>query len=157
MDVDAFAGAVISHFFGGFQPIGLYGMDEDALSAALQSMDEIEDPLYLRMEGLQPVLAHPERYIFYQNAFDRKKGVEELQTLIEMGCEMQLNVLSLTGAYGEGSLALVHWLLDNGLYRFIGTDVHARSQIDLFNRFQLTPARMDKVRQLARNNETIFE
>ena len=119
---------------------------------------EIRETVFnLRMEGLQPVLAHPERYVFYQNAFDRKKGVEELQTLIDMGCEMQLNVLSLTGAYGEGSLALVHWLLDNDLYRFIGTDVHSRSQIDLFNRFPLTPARMDKVRQLARNNETLFE
>ena len=111
----------------------------------------------LGMEGLQPVLAHPERYVFYQKAFDRRKGVEELQTLVDMGCFLQLNLLSLTGAYGEGSLAIVRWLLDNDLYRYLGTDVHSRSQIDRFTGFRLTAGQLEKVRQLARNNETLFD
>jgi hypothetical protein len=38
----------------------------------------------------------------------------------------------------------------------VGTDVHASRQIDHFNGIQLTPAQMDKVRALARNNETLF-
>lgn len=118
---------------------------------------EILDTVFnLRIEGRQPVLAHPERYVFYQKAFDGKKGVAELETLVEMGCELQLNVMSLTGAYGPRSLDLVHWLLDHDLYRFIGTDVHARGQIDHFTGFHLTPAQLDKVRNLARNNETLF-
>ena len=110
----------------------------------------------LRMEGRQPVLAHPERYVFYQERFDRKKGVKDLETLYDMGCELQLNVMSLTGAYGERSVDIVHWLLDHDMYRFIGTDVHSRSQIGRFTGFKVNAAQMEKVRQLARNNETIF-
>ena len=118
---------------------------------------EIRDTVFnLRMDGLQPVLAHPERYVFYQQQFDRKKGVHELEELFDMGCALQLNVMSLTGAYGERSLAIVDWLLDHDMYRFIGTDVHSRGQIDRYNGFKLSADRMDKVRQLARNNETLF-
>ena len=119
---------------------------------------EIRETVFnLRMEGLQPVLAHPERYVFYQHAFDRRKGVPELEELCDMGCELQLNVLSLSGAYGEASLAIVRWLLDHDMYHFIGTDVHSRQQTDRFSGFRLSDARMDKVRQLARNNESLFE
>lgn len=118
---------------------------------------EIRDEIFnLVMAGLLPVLAHPERYVFYQKAWDKKKGVEELQNFFDAGCELQLNVMSLTGAYGEGSMAILRWLLDNDMYSFVGTDVHASRQIDHFNGIQLTPAQMDKVRALARNNETLF-
>ena len=118
---------------------------------------EIREAVFnLRMEGLRPVLAHPERYVFYQKEFDRKKGAAELETLCDMGCELQLNVMSLSGVYGERSLEVLYWLLDHDLYRFIGTDVHSRSQIDRFSGFKLTAERMEKVRQLARNNETLF-
>ena len=118
---------------------------------------EIRDTIFnLQMDGFKPVLAHPERYVFYQKIVDRKKGVAELQDFFDAGCQLQLNVMSLTGAYGEASMAIVHWLLDHDMYSFIGTDVHARRQIDHFGGFQLTAAQMDKVRALARNNETIF-
>ena len=123
-----------------------------------QRSHEIRETIFnLRMEGRQPVLAHPERYVFYQKRFDRKTGVQEIEELFDMGCEMQLNVMSLTGAYGPGSLGIVHWMLDHDLYKFIGTDVHSRGQIDHFKGFQLTPQQLDKVRILARNNETLFE
>ena len=111
----------------------------------------------LQMEGLKPILAHPERYVFYQRVYDKKKGVEELQTLFDMGCQLQLNVLSLTGAYGERSLDIVHWLLDSGMYSYIGTDVHSSHQIEHYGGFKLTPAQMDRVRSLARGNDSLYE
>lgn len=118
---------------------------------------EIRETVFnLRMEGLQPVLAHPERYVFYQKAFDRKRGVRELEELFDMGCHLQLNVMSLSGHYGEASLGILRWLLDHDMYRYVGTDVHSRSQIDHFTGFQITESQMDKVRTLARNNETLF-
>lgn len=43
-----------------FQAYGLYAMDEDALSAALESMDAIEEPLCRRMEGLLDGALRPE-------------------------------------------------------------------------------------------------
>ena len=118
---------------------------------------EIRDEIFnLQMAGLQPVLAHPERYVFYQKAYDKKKGVAELETFVEAGCELQLNVMSMTGAYGEGSMAVLHWLLDHDMYSFLGTDVHSRRQINHFDGLQVTATQLDKVRQLARNNETLF-
>lgn len=118
---------------------------------------EIRDTIFnLQMDGFKPVLAHPERYVFYQKAFDKKRGVPELQDFCDAGCQLQLNVMSLTGAYGETAMHIVRWLLDHDMYSFIGTDVHARRQIDHFGGFQLSAAQMDKVRALARNNETIF-
>ena len=122
-----------------------------------QRSREIRDEIFnLQMEGMLPVLAHPERYVFYQKVFDKKKGVAELEEFFDAGCKLQLNVMSLTGAYGEGSMAILRWLLDHDMYSFLGTDVHARRQIDHFNGLQITAAQLDKVRQLARNNETLF-
>ena len=119
---------------------------------------EIKEAVFnLQMDGLKPILAHPERYVFYQKVFDRKKGVVELQTLCDMGCALQLNVMSLTGAYGERSMGIVKWLLANDLYSYIGTDVHAVGQIDHFQNFQISEKEMEQVRQLARNNESLFE
>jgi len=119
---------------------------------------EIKEAVFnLQMDGLKPILAHPERYVFYQKVFDRKKGVPELKTLCEMGCALQLNVMSLTGAYGERSMGIIRWLLENDMYSYIGTDVHASGQIDHFREFQISEKEMEKVRQLARNNESLFE
>ncbi len=119
---------------------------------------EIKDAIFnLQMDGLKPILAHPERYVFYQKVFDRKKGVTELNVLRDMGCELQLNVMSLTGAYGERSMGIVKWLLANDMYSYIGTDVHASGQIGHFNSFQISEKEMEKVRQLARKNESLFE
>ncbi|MBR5100561.1 MAG: hypothetical protein IKX34_04575 [Bacteroidales bacterium] len=118
---------------------------------------EIRDEIFqLQLNGLKPVLAHPERYVFYQKAYDKKKGVAELEQFFEAGCQLQLNVMSLTGAYGEGSMAVLRWLLDHDMYSFIGTDVHSRRQMDHFDGLQITSAQLEKVRQLARNNETLF-
>ena len=122
-----------------------------------QRSREIKDTIFnLQMDGFQPVLAHPERYVFYQKKYDKKKGVEELQDFFDAGCKLQLNIMSLSGAYGEASLGIVHWLLDHDMYSFIGTDIHSRQQIDRFTGFQLSESQLEKVRRLARNNETIF-
>src|SRR5690554_3006394 len=50
----------------------------------------------LKSEGYQPVLAHPERYNFYKNDF------ASFQRLKKAGCLFQMNVLSVTGYYGDG-------------------------------------------------------
>lgn len=151
---------MVDEFFGGLTD-RLYWPDGRILieMSYYQRSREIRQTIFdLRMQGRQPVLAHPERYVFYQKAFDRRTGkVDELEELVDMGCELQLNVMSLTGAYGTASLAIARWLLDAGMYRFIGTDVHSRGQIDHFTGFQINAAQMDRVRQLACNNDTLFE
>ena len=50
----------------------------------------------LQVAGYIPVLAHPERYLFYHNNFN------EYLKLKRAGCLFQLNLLSVVGYYGAG-------------------------------------------------------
>lgn len=68
--------------------------------------------------GYKPVLAHPERYIFYFK--DRSR----LRRFKEKGCLMQLNLLSIMGYYGKDVKQLAECLLKEKMYDFAGTDLH---------------------------------
>lgn len=72
----------------------------------------------LRIKGLQPVLAHPERYIFYHNDF------ENYQRFVDLGCLLQLNLLSLLGYYGKQIKLIAEKLLKNKMIDLVGTDMH---------------------------------
>lgn len=72
----------------------------------------------MQIQGYQPVLAHPERYIYLGN---RR---EVFHSLKDAGCLFQLNLLSLTGHYGRAVTEIAHYLLDQGLYNLAGTDLH---------------------------------
>ncbi|MBQ7622316.1 MAG: capsular biosynthesis protein, partial [Bacteroidales bacterium] len=50
-----------------------------------------------------------------------ERQYSELKT---MGVEFQLNLTSLTGAYGPEAKAKAEYLLRNGMYNFSGTDLH---------------------------------
>ncbi|MCQ2084339.1 MAG: capsular biosynthesis protein [Bacteroidaceae bacterium] len=79
----------------------------------------IEDTVFnIRMAGLTPVIAHPERYLYWA---DR---LEHFDRLHEMGALFQLNLLSLQGCYGPASVHIMEYLLKNGLYSYVGTDTH---------------------------------
>jgi tyrosine-protein phosphatase YwqE len=72
----------------------------------------------LQIKGYQPVLAHPERYVFYAG---NKAIYDELRTL---GCLFQINLLSLTGYYGKLSQDLAHYLISRKYIDFLGSDLH---------------------------------
>lgn len=72
----------------------------------------------LQMEGYIPILAHPERYIYYHR--DPKK-IERFQ---DIGCLLQLNLLSLIGYYGRNERRIAKYLLEKGMINLVGTDVH---------------------------------
>lgn len=72
----------------------------------------------IQMQNYQPVLAHPERYTYLM----RKKEVfDELKAA---GCLFQLNLLSLSGYYGESVQSLADYLLKKNYYDLAGTDLH---------------------------------
>lgn len=73
----------------------------------------------MQMQGYQPILAHPERYIYLEG---NKDFYNELQ---EAGCLFQLNLLSLSGHYGKSVTDLAHYLLKNKFYSLVGTDMHS--------------------------------
>ncbi len=82
----------------------------------------------LQVAGYIPVLAHPERYIFYHNNFD------EYLKLKKSGCLFQLNLLSVVGYYGEGITKISEKLLQKGLYDFVGSDAHHANHIAAFEK-----------------------
>jgi len=81
----------------------------------------------LQVAGYIPVLAHPERYVFYHNNF------EEYNKLINAGCLLQLNLLAIVGYYGEGIAKIAEKLLQNDMYSFVGSDVHHNNHIAAFS------------------------
>lgn len=81
----------------------------------------------MQMQGYQPVIAHPERYIYLQH---NKEFYEELR---EIGCLFQLNMLALTGHYGKSVQELAQYLLKNNYYDLIGTDLHHAAHLETFH------------------------
>lgn len=81
----------------------------------------------LQVAGYQPVLAHPERYVFYHKSLDNYKN------LINAGCLLQLNLLSLTGYYGKEVAKVADYLLNNNMYSFSGSDIHHEKHIKSFS------------------------
>ncbi|TRX36845.1 histidinol phosphatase [Flavobacterium sp. ZT3R18] len=80
----------------------------------------------LQIAGYIPVLAHPERYLFYHNNF------EEYAKLKRVGCLFQLNLLAVVGYYGEAVAKVSEQLLQKGMYDFVGSDVHHSKHIAFF-------------------------
>jgi protein-tyrosine phosphatase len=68
--------------------------------------------------GYQPILAHPERYIFYHDDF------EQFHKLKDMGFLLQVNMLSITGYYGKPVAKAAKYILEQKLVDFVGTDMH---------------------------------
>ena len=67
---------------------------------------------------MQPIIAHPERYTYYHDSFDK------YQRLIDRGCVLQVNLLSLLGYYGGYVKRIAEKLVKNNMIQFAGTDLH---------------------------------
>jgi tyrosine-protein phosphatase YwqE len=81
----------------------------------------------LQIAGYLPILAHPERYPFYNSNFN------ELTKLKNAGCLFQLNLLSTVGYYGIEATKSCELLLKRGLIDFVGSDVHHVKHIESFS------------------------
>jgi tyrosine-protein phosphatase YwqE len=77
----------------------------------------VEKPLF-------PLFAHPERYIYLH-----KKNIL-YQEIKQKGVLFQLNLLSLSGYYGNDIQKVAYKLLENNLYDFIGSDVHSMKHLN---------------------------
>jgi protein-tyrosine phosphatase len=83
----------------------------------------------LRTRGFAPILAHPERYVYYHKDFQRYKHLKTL------GCFLQLNLLSLTGYYGKEIKDIAKKLLKENLIDFVGTDLHHDKHLEALSHF----------------------
>ena len=78
----------------------------------------------MQLKGYQPILAHPERYLYFMNA---KGWYDELKNA---GCYFQVNLLSLAGYYGKASLQLANYLISKQYVNLLGTDCHHFRHLD---------------------------
>lgn len=103
----------------------------------------------LQVAGYKPVLAHPERYLFYHRRFD------EYYHLKKAGCLFQVNLLSVTGYYGEPVLKTAQKLFDAKLIDFTGSDTHHERHTESFK----THVKLKKTEALAEalKNNSFFK
>ena len=83
----------------------------------------------LRLKGIKPVLAHPERYLYYHNNF------ESYQRFVDLGCMLQVNLLSLVGYYGKPVKTIAEKLLSKGMIDLVGTDMHHERHLHALKEF----------------------
>lgn len=77
-----------------------------------------EDLFQLQIAGYEPILAHPERYLYLES----NKNI--FHTIADMGIALQVNLLSFAGYYNKEALSLAQYLLKQGLITYLGTDLH---------------------------------
>jgi protein-tyrosine phosphatase len=82
----------------------------------------------IQLAGYKPILAHPERYLFYND------DLNEYEKIKNSGCLFQLNLLSTVNYYGTKSTKICDNLLKNDFYDFVGSDIHHQNHINAFNR-----------------------
>lgn len=72
--------------------------------------------LRIKSKGYIPVLAHPERYVYMDEANYRQ--------LKSLGVKFQINLPSIAGLYGSEVIKKAEWMLKSRLYDMIGSDHH---------------------------------
>ena len=72
--------------------------------------------LAVREAGYQPILAHPERYVYME--------MRDYERLKSLGIKFQLNLFSQTGRYGRHVIKKMEKLLERHYYSYVGTDLH---------------------------------
>lgn len=73
----------------------------------------------LKVIGVTPVIAHPERNLLLGTVLGRTLA------LAARGCLLQINSGSITGLYGEKVKKTAHMLVKNDLVHLIGSDAHS--------------------------------
>jgi protein-tyrosine phosphatase len=124
----------------------------------LVEMPICSKPLYtddvifkLRLRGLVPVIAHPERYEWMT------RNPEELNNIIVKGCLVQLNIASINGFYGRKVRKTAEALVRENYVHLLGSDCHSSTII--YNNYKTDLKRLRKiaseytVEKMIQNNE----
>ena len=100
------------------------------------------------LKGYQPVIAHPERYNYASMATYRRWKEKDYL--------LQLNLLSLAGAYGETAKSKAGALLKEGTYDYVGSDLHRDKDLrDIIYSIRLSNKERDQLQRLLENNKEL--
>ena len=141
----------MEHFKQGFLTLDKKGERVLCETSYLMYEQGISERLYEVMcSEMQPVIAHPERYDYA--VMDNYKRWKDKRY------EFQLNLLSLGGTYGREACVKAHYMLKNGMYDFVGSDMHG---LENFRRFlpeiRLAKKEITELEKLIENNKKLFE
>lgn len=116
------------------------------MSAPIGGLDDLL--LKVWRKGLKPIIAHPERYMFMEE--------DDYLRLHSLGYQFQLNLLSLSGYYGGRPKVVAERLLQQGMYDYVGSDLHHVERFDHFlDNMKLTRRQIDTVAELLANNDQL--
>ena len=96
----------------------------------------------------QPVIAHPERYEYANREIYFRWKDKDYQ--------YQLNLLSLAGTYGSNAVAKARYLLKEGMYDYVGSDMHGLSNFERFlPEIRLDKKCLEQLERLIENNKRL--
>ena len=78
-----------------------------------------EELFKLKLKGLIPIIAHPERIAPF------RKNIDILYDFVQMGCLLQVTAMSITGGMGKSAMNMSHKLIDLRLAHIIASDAHS--------------------------------
>jgi protein-tyrosine phosphatase len=78
-----------------------------------------EELFRLKIEGITPIIAHPERNAVFQ------QHPEMLEELVAAGCLLQITAMSITGGFGEDVMECAANMLKFRMAHIIATDAHS--------------------------------
>lgn len=85
--------------------------------STIAATTKLNDYLFaMRLKGYTPIMAHPERYLYFKEA--------DYQNIVDQGCELQINFLSIMGHYGKEIQKRALFLLKTYLIHYFSTDAH---------------------------------
>lgn len=100
----------------------------------------LPDIIYeLKLEGYTPILAHPERYVYFW------KNRQLLDDLKKEGLLFQANYSSILGYYGKHCKKQLKYLLKKGYIDYLGTDIHHIKNTYVIDNFEKIKKKFIKI------------
>lgn len=145
-----------------------YGLDED-LEAYVQEQSltayrdkfvmlalhekaavrELKGPVFeLRARGYEPIILHREPRKF------TKLKIPALEYLIDLGCLLQLDLMTLTGAYGQSTKVQAETLLANGLVHILTTGITSIADAELIETLTISANMISPLEQALERHRT---
>lgn len=100
----------------------------------------LQDIIYeIKYQGYIPVLAHPERYAYFQEDYSL------VDSLKEEGLLFQSNFSSILGHFGKHAQKLLKYMLKNEYIDFLGTDIHHADKAYVIDNFKKIEKHIKKI------------
>jgi len=87
----------------------------------------------LQMMGKKPILAHPERYVFWHRDLRQFHDLHDREVLL------QLNINSLSGIYSPEVKRVAEYLIEQNLVSLIGSDCHHPGHLQMMDQARCHP------------------